>query len=177
MMASFRPLHNQDHDPFHKYGDPRLSKRFYKSTFFVCLRVIVISRESSRRRRLFCLSWLSLLLPSFWILRLSHPNRTRRMHCPLSPPCLGECLTDHIMIASHEESLDRSLKEIRAAIPSHFFIRDTTRGLLYLARDILLAAIAWSLASSIDPYFKSASARNLLTPMGAELFRWSAWCV
>ncbi|KAF4576273.1 hypothetical protein EYR36_001129 [Pleurotus pulmonarius] len=48
-----------------------------------------------------------------------------------------------------------SLKEIRAAIPSHLFVRDTPRGFLYFTRDLLMAAIAWSLASYIDPYFKS----------------------
>ncbi|TFK71170.1 delta 12 fatty acid epoxygenase [Pluteus cervinus] len=46
-----------------------------------------------------------------------------------------------------------SLKEIRDAIPEQMFVRDTRRGLLYLARDILMAAVAWSLASKIDPLF------------------------
>ncbi|KAF8065086.1 fatty acid desaturase-domain-containing protein [Lyophyllum atratum] len=70
-----------------------------------------------------------------------------------------------------------SLKEIRAAIPAHHFIRDTPRGLLYLARDLLLAAAAWSLATYIDPFFKQASMGELLTPVGAEVARWGAWCV
>ncbi|KAF8887319.1 hypothetical protein BD779DRAFT_1662529 [Infundibulicybe gibba] len=52
-----------------------------------------------------------------------------------------------------------SLKEIRAAIPAKFFVRDTRRGLLYLARDLLLATVAW------------------LEPIGAELSRWAAWGV
>lgn len=71
----------------------------------------------------------------------------------------------------------RSLKEIRAAIPSEFFVRDTRRGLLYLARDILCAGTAWTLASFIDPYFKSDAARETLTPVGAELARWASWGV
>ncbi|KAF7440171.1 hypothetical protein PC9H_000515 [Pleurotus ostreatus] len=70
-----------------------------------------------------------------------------------------------------------SLKEIRAAIPPHLFARDTTRGLLYFTRDLLMAAIAWSLASYIDPYFKGVAVRQLLTPFGAEIARWSAWLV
>ncbi|KAG6816649.1 hypothetical protein H0H87_004292 [Tephrocybe sp. NHM501043] len=70
-----------------------------------------------------------------------------------------------------------SLKEIRAAIPSQFFIRDTTRGLLYFARDVLMAAVAWSLATTIDPYFKQSATRELLTPIGAEVARWTAWGV
>ncbi|KAF8059791.1 fatty acid desaturase-domain-containing protein [Lyophyllum atratum] len=70
-----------------------------------------------------------------------------------------------------------SLKEIRAAIPGHLFIRDTPRGLLYFARDVLLAAVAWSLATTIDPYFKQTATRELLTPVGAEVARWAAWGV
>ncbi|KAG6835280.1 hypothetical protein H0H93_003167, partial [Arthromyces matolae] len=61
-----------------------------------------------------------------------------------------------------------SLKEIRAAIPAKYFVRDTGRGLLYFARDVLLAAVAWSLATLIDPYFKQSATRELLTPVGAE---------
>ncbi|KAG5635211.1 hypothetical protein H0H81_012027 [Sphagnurus paluster] len=70
-----------------------------------------------------------------------------------------------------------SLKEIRAAIPTRLFIKDTTLGLYYLFRDISLAAAAWFLASNIDPYFNQDSTRELLTPMGAELARWAAWGV
>lgn len=71
----------------------------------------------------------------------------------------------------------RSLKEIRAAIPSQFFVRDTRKGLLYLARDLLMAAVAWSLATYIDPYFKQSAVAEILTPVGAEVARWSAWCL
>jgi hypothetical protein len=71
----------------------------------------------------------------------------------------------------------RSLKEIRAAIPAELFVRDTRRGLLYFARDVLCAAVCWSLATYIDPYFTSAPAKELLTPIGAEVGRWAAWCV
>jgi len=70
-----------------------------------------------------------------------------------------------------------SLKEIRAAIPPQFFVRDTRRGLLYLARDILLATAAWSLATKIDPIFKQTVMRESLTTLGAEAARWAAWGV
>ncbi|KAF8888760.1 hypothetical protein BD779DRAFT_1672098 [Infundibulicybe gibba] len=56
----------------------------------------------------------------------------------------------------NEDDLPASLKEIRAAIPAKFFVRDTRRGLLYLAPII----------------YKGA-----LSPIGAELSRWAAWGV
>ena len=71
--------------------------------------------------------------------------------------------------------IQRSLKEIRAAIPEEFFIRDTPRGLLYFARDALLATVAWTLATYIDPYFQSDPTKERLSPIGAELGRWAAW--
>ncbi|KAF9030617.1 fatty acid desaturase-domain-containing protein [Panaeolus papilionaceus] len=70
-----------------------------------------------------------------------------------------------------------SLKEIRAAIPAEMFVRDTRKGLLYFARDVLCAAIAWKSATYIDPYFTSAASKELLTPIGAEVARWASWCV
>ncbi|KII91495.1 hypothetical protein PLICRDRAFT_89777 [Plicaturopsis crispa FD-325 SS-3] len=70
-----------------------------------------------------------------------------------------------------------TLAEIRAAIPAHLFVRDTPRGLLFLARDILLAAVAFKLATFIDPHFKGAAVVEQLTPIGAEVARWSAWGV
>ncbi|KAF9035181.1 fatty acid desaturase-domain-containing protein [Panaeolus papilionaceus] len=70
-----------------------------------------------------------------------------------------------------------SLKEIRAAIPPEFFVRDTRRGLLYFARDVLLAATAWKAATYIDPYFGQSATKELLTPVGAEVARWASWCV
>ncbi|KAJ7595190.1 fatty acid desaturase-domain-containing protein [Mycena floridula] len=70
-----------------------------------------------------------------------------------------------------------TLKEIRDHIPAHLFVRDTPRGLLYLARDILLASIAWSLATFIDPFFKRSDTIELLTPLGAEIGRWAGWGV
>jgi hypothetical protein len=62
--------------------------------------------------------------------------------------------------------VQRSLKEIRATIPTELFVRDTLRGLVYLARDILLAAVMWSLATYIDPFFEQSVMRERLTPVG-----------
>ncbi|QRV89512.1 Fatty acid desaturase [Ceratobasidium sp. AG-Ba] len=45
-----------------------------------------------------------------------------------------------------------SMKEIKGAIPPHLFIRDTTRGLVYLLRDLVLAAALWRASGCIDPY-------------------------
>ncbi|KAF8817641.1 hypothetical protein BYT27DRAFT_7074151 [Phlegmacium glaucopus] len=70
-----------------------------------------------------------------------------------------------------------SLKEIRAAIPPEFFVRDTRLGLLYFCRDVIMAVIVWTLATFIDPYFKAADTKELLTPIGAEVSRWVAWCI
>ncbi|KAK7689099.1 hypothetical protein QCA50_007790 [Cerrena zonata] len=70
-----------------------------------------------------------------------------------------------------------SLQEIRAAIPVHLFERDTTRGLLYLSRDLLMAATAWKLATFIDPFFQGPSVRAQLGPFLAETARWLSWSV
>lgn len=71
----------------------------------------------------------------------------------------------------------RTLSEIRAVIPPHLHVRQTWKGLSYLARDILMAAVVWKLGLRIDPAFKSDFAVQTLTPLGAEIARWSAWLV
>ncbi|TFK21586.1 delta 12 fatty acid epoxygenase [Coprinopsis marcescibilis] len=70
-----------------------------------------------------------------------------------------------------------SLKEIRDAIPPGMFVRNTSLGLLYLLRDIVLAATAWSIAMRIDPFFGRDEMKTLLTPLGAGCLRWAAWAV
>ena len=96
------------------------------------------------------------------------------MRFPRTLPCPGEsafvCRKKKALI-----KIQRSLKEIRAAIPEEFFIRDTPRGLLYFARDVLLATVAWTLATYIDPYFQSDPTKEHLGPIGAEVGRWAAW--
>jgi hypothetical protein len=78
-----------------------------------------------------------------------------------------------IMVIS--EPLCRTIEEVRVAIPDELFIRNTVRGVMYLARDSFLAVAAWSLASLIDPYFGRTSTEELFTPIGAEFARLLAW--
>lgn len=81
-------------------------------------------------------------------------------------------------VESNKLTLDgRTLKEIRDAIPAKYFVRDTRRGLCYLARDLLLAAAAWSLALRIDPLFRDPRTIRSLTPFLSEVARWGAWCI
>ncbi|KAF8496630.1 hypothetical protein JB92DRAFT_3084729 [Gautieria morchelliformis] len=69
----------------------------------------------------------------------------------------------------------RSLKQIRSAIPARLFVRRTSLGLLYTARDLLMAAVLCYAAAHIDPTLRAAPARARLTPVGAEALRWLAW--
>ncbi|TFK32082.1 fatty acid desaturase-domain-containing protein [Crucibulum laeve] len=70
-----------------------------------------------------------------------------------------------------------SLQEIRAAIPTRLFVRNTTRGIEYLARDIFLASVAWYLATHIDANLKQSSVQYRITFLGAEICRWTLWCI
>lgn len=79
------------------------------------------------------------------------------------------------IISVISEPLCRTIEEIRAAIPDEMFIRNTLRGVIYLARDFCLAVAAWSLASRIDPFFGRTSTEELFTPIGAEFVRLLAW--
>jgi hypothetical protein len=71
----------------------------------------------------------------------------------------------------------RSLTEIRCAIPAHLFKRVTIRSLLYLLRDLMMAAILWRVATYIDPFFRRLDVRVEITGQLAELGRWAAWCI
>lgn len=68
-----------------------------------------------------------------------------------------------------------SMKEIKNAIPSHLFVRSTLRSLIYLARDLVLAALLWRAASFIDPYFSRLGDDHVLKRSFFEAFRWAAW--
>ncbi|KAJ3552877.1 hypothetical protein NM688_g3921 [Phlebia brevispora] len=70
-----------------------------------------------------------------------------------------------------------TLNEIRAAIPAHLFTRDTRRGLTYLARDIVMAAIAFALARCIDPLCATLRIANAFGAPLAETLRISLWAV
>ncbi|KIM76146.1 hypothetical protein PILCRDRAFT_826658 [Piloderma croceum F 1598] len=69
------------------------------------------------------------------------------------------------------------MTKIRRAIPPHLFKRDTIRSFLYLLRDLTMAAIAWRVATYIDPCFHRTDVRDVLTGPLAELGRWGAWCI
>ena len=71
----------------------------------------------------------------------------------------------------------RKLREIRAAIPPHLFVRDTRRGLMWLALDFLMAAACWKAALYIDPTFRSRAMVQLLSPAGAQAARWTCWLI
>ncbi|KAJ7048052.1 fatty acid desaturase-domain-containing protein [Mycena amicta] len=70
--------------------------------------------------------------------------------------------------------LSMSMKEIRAAIPPQCFVRDTYRGLQYLARDVALAACAFAFAMAIDPSFACLTEQKFSVVF--SLLRWGAWC-
>lgn len=40
-----------------------------------------------------------------------------------------------------------------------------------------MAAALWSAATYIDPYFAKTEVAEVLTPIGAQVARWAAWCV
>ncbi|PPQ72062.1 hypothetical protein CVT24_008290 [Panaeolus cyanescens] len=65
-----------------------------------------------------------------------------------------------------------SLKEIRAAIPPEFFVRDTAKGLTYFARDVALVLTFWKLATYIDPFFAQENIRGMVSPVFADIARW-----
>ncbi|OJT06852.1 Delta(12) fatty acid desaturase [Trametes pubescens] len=67
------------------------------------------------------------------------------------------------------------LQDIRDAIPAHLFVRDTRRGLAWLALDVVMAACCWRAASYIDPTFMSRAAVQRMSAPGAEAARWASW--
>ncbi|KAF8479977.1 fatty acid desaturase-domain-containing protein [Gautieria morchelliformis] len=70
-----------------------------------------------------------------------------------------------------------SQRDIRNAIPSRLFVRDTKLALMYTARDLAIAALLWYGATFIDPTFReSQRLRSVLHPAGAEMARWGLWC-
>ncbi|KAF8513735.1 linoleoyl phosphatidylcholine delta-12 acetylenase [Hysterangium stoloniferum] len=68
-----------------------------------------------------------------------------------------------------------SLKEIRNAIPARLFVRNTTLGLMYTARDLTMATTLWYGATYIDLTFRGTCTRSLFTSAGAEVMRWAVW--
>ncbi|CDO75394.1 hypothetical protein BN946_scf185012.g11 [Trametes cinnabarina] len=69
------------------------------------------------------------------------------------------------------------LQDIRAAIPDHLFVRDTRRGLAWLALDLFMAACCWKAVLLIDPMFTSRLAVQLLSgiPIRSALTHDFSW--
>ncbi|KAJ3492008.1 hypothetical protein NLI96_g283 [Meripilus lineatus] len=70
-----------------------------------------------------------------------------------------------------------SIAEVRAAIPERLFVRQTSKGLAYLARDAILAIIVWKLGLRIDPLFRSFKATAGFWAPSLEFLRWLTWGV
>ena len=64
------------------------------------------------------------------------------------------------------EPMPWSMADIRRAIPSHCFERDTSLGMYYLARDIVFAAALWMAAAKAESFLDGINIQGaaLLTP-------------
>ncbi|KAJ3559623.1 hypothetical protein NM688_g226 [Phlebia brevispora] len=70
-----------------------------------------------------------------------------------------------------------SLSEIRAAIPPRLFVRDTGRGMVYLARDVVMAAGALAFATQINSTLADPFVVEHLGHTTAKVLQASAWIV
>ncbi|KAK2467517.1 hypothetical protein APHAL10511_000372 [Amanita phalloides] len=70
-----------------------------------------------------------------------------------------------------------SVKQIRDTIPPRLFIRDTKRGLLYVARDLSMAAFAWRAMFLADDFLMNEVVRQKWSPYVSELVRCALWHV
>ena len=70
------------------------------------------------------------------------------------------------------------MQEIRDAIPPHLFVKDTKRGLSYLARDLALAALMLCWGSYVDSVLLTNSGFLPVCTRSAfvTFIRWAAWC-
>ncbi|KAL4247528.1 hypothetical protein ABKN59_007340 [Abortiporus biennis] len=66
--------------------------------------------------------------------------------------------------ATQFSPLPWSINEIRNAIPARLFVRDTSKGLAYLARDLVMTVTLWRAAMYIDPLLKDYT-----------VLRWATW--
>lgn len=73
--------------------------------------------------------------------------------------------------------LSWSMAEIRRAIPSHLFYRDTRLAFYYLTRDLALIGALWWLATHIDSPELSGVLAYYLPPHGATLVRYGLWLI
>ena len=71
--------------------------------------------------------------------------------------------------------LPYTLAEIRAAIPSHLFERDTFRAMKYLLRNIVLAVVTWEAGAWIDPFCDSMQRAHPDSALAFTLLRAAGW--
>ena len=70
-----------------------------------------------------------------------------------------------------------TLSEVKRAIPPRLFVRQTWRGVMYVARDLVMAAAAWKLATYIDPYTMHSVVRGTIGVVPSLVLRWTCWAV
>ncbi|THH16377.1 hypothetical protein EW146_g4264 [Bondarzewia mesenterica] len=70
-----------------------------------------------------------------------------------------------------------TLAEIRQAIPLRLFVRNTQRSLMYLLRDLVMAALLWKLVLLFEVCLGSRHATSVFGPIGAQVVRWAIWVV
>ncbi|KAJ7137561.1 fatty acid desaturase-domain-containing protein [Mycena crocata] len=70
-----------------------------------------------------------------------------------------------------------TLRQIRAAIPARCFHRSTFRSLLFLCRDLCMAAMLWILGTAIDPVFLELRTNAEFPWILSETLHWISWCV
>ncbi|TFY70490.1 hypothetical protein EVG20_g2522 [Dentipellis fragilis] len=75
------------------------------------------------------------------------------------------------------EPMSFSMNDIRAAIPTRLFERNTAKSMRYLARDMAMATALWRLALCIDPLLGSNQGISFLGRHVAEALRWLSWAL
>lgn len=73
--------------------------------------------------------------------------------------------------------LQVKIGELHAAVPKQLFEKDTFKGLLYVARDVLCAVIIYKLGWLIEPFTDNLISRNGLPQIVGTLLKWTAWGV
>ncbi|OBZ69414.1 Delta(12) fatty acid desaturase [Grifola frondosa] len=81
------------------------------------------------------------------------------------------------LLEFHPMSRDIKMSRIRSAIPPRLFVRNTVRGIYYVARDVGMAVAAVRVALYIDPFFNCWAAGGPFDPVVIQLARWIAWVV
>ncbi|KAK7062766.1 hypothetical protein VNI00_000255 [Paramarasmius palmivorus] len=67
--------------------------------------------------------------------------------------------------------------ELRAVIPQALFEKNTLKGLLYVARDVICAVLVYKLGVLIDPTTALLISRFGVSPLISIVFKWTSWAV